>query len=102
EVNRDAPAHAVTTHRHSFFSDRGLLEQKPPTLGEHASEFRVRRFGLNGGAADDMRRLGITQLLEYIDGKSRITELGKFPCLGLNIFAQPAFRMDQKQRRTGL
>jgi hypothetical protein len=43
-----------------------------------------------------------TQLLECVDGKSRVAQLGKLPRLGFNVLAHTAFGMDQVQRRSRL
>ena len=101
-MNRDAPAHAVAAHRDAVFVHGRMLEQEPPTFGEHAGELRVRSFGLNLRAGDDMSFRGVTQLFENVDRESRVTEFGELPRLGLDVLAKSAFRMDQEKRRSRL
>src|SRR5436853_2846471 len=98
-MNRDAPAHAVTAHSHSFFVHMRLRKQKTPALSEDTRELRVGCFGLYLRSRFNMGRGRITEQFENVDGKGTVSELRKLSRLDFNVLAEPAFGVDQKQRR---
>ena len=102
EVYGNAPAHAVATHRNPILVDVGLLDQKAPALGQYTGKLWIGCFCLDLRSGNNMRRLGISQLFEDVDRKSRVAQLGKFSRLGFDILAEPSLGMDLVERRTGL
>src|SRR4030095_10346972 len=72
------------------------------TFGEHPGKLRIRGLGLNLRAGFYVGRSRIAKLLENVNRKRAVAELRKLARLDFDILAQPALRMNEKQRRPRL